>query len=88
MTVTATIDIAAPPSVVRAKFLDFASLPKYHSGFFGSITPLGALEPGNKIRVHFAQAGQTMDSTINVGLIDSFNQTCIMVEQLLIKNTR
>lgn len=66
MTIKATVDIAAPPSVVRDKFLDFASLSKYHNGFFGSITPLGAVEPGNKIRVHFAQAGQTMDATIKV----------------------
>ena len=73
MTITAAIDIAQPPSVVRAKFLDFASLPQYHKGFFGSITPLGALEPGNKIRVHFAQAGQTMDATINVRLMSKSN---------------
>lgn len=66
MTVTSTTDIAAPPSLVRAKFLDFASLPNYHSTFFGSITPLGALEPGNKIRVHFIQAGQKIDATIKV----------------------
>ncbi|RAR05249.1 sec63-like protein [Stemphylium lycopersici] len=61
--VTSSIDIAAPPAVVRAKFLDFASLPQYHTAFFTSVTPLGALEPGQKIRVVFA-AGQSMNAVI------------------------
>jgi hypothetical protein len=66
MTVTASIDIASPPESVRAKFLDFASLPKYHKEFFTSISPLGPVESGNKIRVVFA-SGQTIDASIEVG---------------------
>ncbi|KAF1842608.1 uncharacterized protein K460DRAFT_359187 [Cucurbitaria berberidis CBS 394.84] len=67
MAIAATIDIAAPPEVVRAKFLDFESLPKYHKDFFGSITPLApskSLAPGNKVHVVFAGAGQKMDAII------------------------
>jgi hypothetical protein len=65
MTVTASIDIASPPETVRAKFLDFASLSKYHKGFFTSLSPLGPVESGNKIRVVFS-SGQKMDAPIEV----------------------
>ena len=88
MTVTATIDMAAPPSVVRTKFLDFASLSQYHTGFFGSITPLGALEPGNKIRVHFAQADQTIDAVIKVHMISLQVRLSNLLTDLLDKPTR
>ncbi|KAH7401136.1 hypothetical protein DE146DRAFT_655063 [Phaeosphaeria sp. MPI-PUGE-AT-0046c] len=60
---TASIEIACPPQVVREKFLDFASLPKYHSSFFTSITPLGPLEPKQKIRIVFVGMGK-MEGTI------------------------
>ncbi|CAG5145233.1 uncharacterized protein ALTATR162_LOCUS1677 [Alternaria atra] len=74
MTVTASIDIASPPESVRAKFLDFASLPKYHKGFFTSISPLGPVESGNKIRVVFA-SGQTIDASIEHNTPISFAWT-------------
>ncbi|KAF3921085.1 hypothetical protein AA313_de0206654 [Arthrobotrys entomopaga] len=49
-----TIEIAASPSAVRAKFLDFSQLPNYHpNGFFKSIAPQvpgQPLEPGIKMR--------------------------------------
>jgi hypothetical protein len=65
MTVTASIDIASPPESVRAKFLNFASLPEYHKGFFASLSPLGPAKSGNKIRVVFS-SGQKMDAPIEV----------------------
>ncbi|KAE8441471.1 hypothetical protein EG329_004927 [Mollisiaceae sp. DMI_Dod_QoI] len=50
--VTTQIEIAAPPAVVRAKFLDFSKLPTYHeSGFLkavGPVKPGTPLEPGVK----------------------------------------
>ncbi|KAI1525199.1 hypothetical protein A1F97_10309 [Pyrenophora tritici-repentis] len=61
MPISASIEIAASPKVVRAKFLDFSSLPTYHKGFFGSITALNDnLDPGSKLRVVFQAAGQTI----------------------------
>ncbi|KAI4634843.1 hypothetical protein J4E83_002165 [Alternaria metachromatica] len=74
MTVTASIEIASSPEDVRAKFLDFASLPKYHRGFFASLTPLGPVEPGNKIRVVFS-SGQKMDAPIEHNTPTSFAWT-------------
>jgi hypothetical protein len=65
-TITTTIDIACPPSLARTKFLDFASLPKYHTTHFSSITPLGPLEPGQQVRVQFAKGGLTMTAPIQV----------------------
>ncbi|KAF1948059.1 hypothetical protein EJ02DRAFT_364699 [Clathrospora elynae] len=75
MVVTASIDIAVPPAVVRAKFLDFDSLPKYHTEFFRSITPLGPNKvpsPGTKARVEFSAAGQKMDANILENNPDEF----------------
>ncbi|CAI9636052.1 hypothetical protein GT037_001080 [Alternaria burnsii] len=74
MTVTASIDIASPPETVRAKFLDFASLSKYHKGFFTSLSPLGPVESGNKIRVVFS-SGQQMDAPIEHNTLKSFAWT-------------
>ncbi|KAL1800628.1 hypothetical protein ACET3X_000970 [Alternaria dauci] len=74
MTVTASIDIASSPENVRAKFLDFASLSKYHNGFFASLSPLGAAESGNKIRVVFS-SGQKMDAPIEHNTPKSFAWT-------------
>ncbi|KAI4697466.1 uncharacterized protein J4E84_000596 [Alternaria hordeiaustralica] len=74
MTVTASIDIASSPEAVRAKFLDFASLPKYHKGFFASLTPLGPVEPENKIRVVFS-SGQKMYAPIEHNTPTSFAWT-------------
>ncbi|KAH8732186.1 hypothetical protein GQ44DRAFT_697227 [Phaeosphaeriaceae sp. PMI808] len=58
MTLSASIEIAAPPNVVRQKFLTFDTLPQYHKGFFTTITPLGALEPGNKLAIEFTGMGK------------------------------
>ncbi|KAL2812597.1 hypothetical protein BJX63DRAFT_432494 [Aspergillus granulosus] len=51
---TTSIEINAPPAVVREKFLDFPSLPTYTTGFVHSITPTPAkpphtLVPGDKL---------------------------------------
>ncbi|PWY71781.1 hypothetical protein BO94DRAFT_578646 [Aspergillus sclerotioniger CBS 115572] len=53
--ITTTVEIAAPPSTVRAKFLDFASIPSYTpTGFIRSIVPADnkpptTLQPGDKL---------------------------------------
>ncbi|KAF2022350.1 hypothetical protein BU24DRAFT_363586 [Aaosphaeria arxii CBS 175.79] len=48
-----TIEIAAPPEVVRAKFLDWQQIPNYHpDGFFKTIKPADPskpLEVGDKL---------------------------------------
>ncbi|CAA9966717.1 hypothetical protein P3342_012692 [Pyrenophora teres f. teres] len=65
MPVSASIEIAAPPEAVRAKFLDFSSLPTYHKSFFGSITPINDnLNPDSKLRVVLNAAGQIMEPVI------------------------
>ncbi|KAL3461549.1 hypothetical protein BJX64DRAFT_289162 [Aspergillus heterothallicus] len=51
---TSSIEINASPAVVREKFLDFPSIPKYTTGFVHSITPTPAkaphtLVPGDKL---------------------------------------
>ncbi|KAF2660417.1 hypothetical protein K491DRAFT_589303 [Lophiostoma macrostomum CBS 122681] len=59
----ASIEIAAPPAEVRAKFRDFESLPSYHSGFFKSIgpaTPGKPLEPG-KDKLNVVLEGTTFN---------------------------
>ncbi|KAL3495918.1 hypothetical protein BJX62DRAFT_232805 [Aspergillus germanicus] len=43
--ISTSIEINAPPAVVREKFLDFPSIPTYTSGFVGSITPTPAKDP-------------------------------------------
>ncbi|EAT90315.1 hypothetical protein HBH56_060920 [Parastagonospora nodorum] len=63
MTITANIEIACPPEFVRAKFLEFPSIPTYHTTFFTSITPQGPLESQQKITVVFVGMGK-MDATI------------------------
>lgn len=65
MTVSSTIEIAAPPEVVGAKFLDFSNMQNYHTSFFASIIPLTTLTPGEKIRVTFA-GNYSMDAEILV----------------------
>ncbi|KAF2995696.1 hypothetical protein E8E13_003417 [Curvularia kusanoi] len=58
MSLKASIDIAAPPSAVRAKFLDFASLPTY-THFFESITsphPGTSLSKGDVVDVKLADS--------------------------------
>lgn len=65
MTVSSTIEIAAPPDLVRAKFLDFSNMKTYHTSFFASIVPLTTLTPGEKIRVTFA-GNYSMDAEILV----------------------
>ncbi|EMD85408.1 hypothetical protein COCC4DRAFT_181063 [Bipolaris maydis ATCC 48331] len=75
MSIVTTIDIAAPPSQVRDKFLDFASLSKWHSSFFSSITPHGTLEPGQKLLVHFATGGQKMNPVIQQNTPTTFAWT-------------
>ncbi|KAK6523169.1 hypothetical protein TWF694_006064 [Orbilia ellipsospora] len=61
-----TIEIAAPPSTVRAKFLDFSQIPKYHpNGFFKSIAPLvpgQPLEPG--LKMHNELDGMTIEPVL------------------------
>ncbi|PYI09597.1 hypothetical protein BO78DRAFT_394805 [Aspergillus sclerotiicarbonarius CBS 121057] len=53
--VTTTVEIAASPSTVREKFLDFASIPKYTpTGFIRAIVPADnkapmTLQPGDKL---------------------------------------
>ncbi|KAF1837013.1 hypothetical protein BDW02DRAFT_645665 [Decorospora gaudefroyi] len=74
-TIQSSIDIAAPPAVVREKFLDFATLPTYHTTFFHSITPLGPLIPPKKIRVEFSATGQKMDAVINENTPEAFTWT-------------
>ncbi|CAO2658224.1 Nn.00g059470.m01.CDS01 [Neocucurbitaria sp. VM-36] len=67
MNITSGIDVATPPEVVRAKFLDLESLPRYRQAFFGSINPLAptkSLEPGHKVRVAFSAVGQNKDAEI------------------------
>ncbi|KAL2844592.1 hypothetical protein BJY01DRAFT_248101 [Aspergillus pseudoustus] len=46
---TTSIEINAPPAVVREKFLDFPSIPKYTTGFVHSITPTPAKPPASLI---------------------------------------
>ncbi|KAL5118085.1 hypothetical protein ACEQ8H_004074 [Pleosporales sp. CAS-2024a] len=62
---TASIEIACSPDIVRAKFLDFSSIPQYHSTFFLSMTPArsGNLVPGEKMDVQLVGMG-TMEPTI------------------------
>ncbi|KAF2025977.1 hypothetical protein EK21DRAFT_116266 [Setomelanomma holmii] len=58
MPISSSIEIASPPQLVREKFLDFPSLPTYHSGtFFKSITTQTTLEPRSKLTVVFASMG-------------------------------
>jgi len=60
-----SIEIAAPPTVVREKFLDFSQIPKYSSGFFKSVAPKvpgTALEPG--VLLETTIAGTTITPTI------------------------
>ncbi|PVH83752.1 hypothetical protein DL98DRAFT_652215 [Cadophora sp. DSE1049] len=53
-TISASIEIAAAPATVRAKFLDFGNLPKYHkNGVFVSLgpkTPGQALDKGTVMK--------------------------------------
>ncbi|KAG4442826.1 hypothetical protein IFR05_001707 [Cadophora sp. M221] len=46
-TVSSSIEIAAPPAKVRARFLDFESIPKYHSN--GAFVSLGPKIPGQPL---------------------------------------
>ncbi|KKK23471.1 hypothetical protein ARAM_003975 [Aspergillus rambellii] len=54
--VSATTEIAAPPATVRAKLLDFKSIPTYSpNGFIRSITPVAdklppSLEAGDQLK--------------------------------------
>ncbi|KAJ0416503.1 hypothetical protein BJY00DRAFT_316752 [Aspergillus carlsbadensis] len=52
--INTSIEINAPPAVVREKFLDFSSIPTYTKGFVHSIIPTPAkppssLVPGDKL---------------------------------------
>ncbi|KAJ4984375.1 activator of hsp90 ATPase 1 family protein [Stagonosporopsis vannaccii] len=58
MSLKASIEIAAPPEVVRAKFLDFAAIPSYTKAF-ESITapkPGAELSKGEKVVVKLANS--------------------------------
>ncbi|KAH9203962.1 hypothetical protein DL95DRAFT_250201, partial [Leptodontidium sp. 2 PMI_412] len=63
---TTQIEIAAPPAVVREKFLQFDQIPKYSpNGFFISLGPLvpgKALEPG--VKMHNVLRGATLEAVV------------------------
>ncbi|GKZ36195.1 hypothetical protein AbraIFM66950_007191 [Aspergillus brasiliensis] len=61
-TVTTSVEIAAPPEVVRDKFLDFSALPVYSpSGFLQRIVP------GNDKPAAHLQAGDRLTCAVNYG---------------------
>ncbi|KAL3258396.1 hypothetical protein ABHI18_006073 [Aspergillus niger] len=61
-TITTSVEIAAPPGVVRDKFLDFAALPTYSpSGFIRHISSVIDKPPTH------LQAGDRLNCTVNYG---------------------
>ncbi|KAF2627272.1 hypothetical protein BU25DRAFT_368125 [Macroventuria anomochaeta] len=58
MSLKASIEIAAPPSAVRAKFLDFTSLPSYTRAFESITSPKPGTElvKGDKVSVKLANS--------------------------------
>ncbi|RDH29019.1 hypothetical protein BDQ94DRAFT_151217 [Aspergillus welwitschiae] len=61
-TITTSVEIAAPPGVVRDKFLDFAALPTYSpSGFIRHISSVTDKPPTQ------LQAGDRLNCTVNYG---------------------
>ncbi|OSS44750.1 hypothetical protein B5807_10741 [Epicoccum nigrum] len=58
MSLKASIDIAAPPAAVRAKFLDFAALPSYTRAFesIASPRPGTELAKGDSVTVKLANS--------------------------------
>jgi len=78
------IEIAAPPSIVREKFLQFEQIPTYSpNGFFKWLGPTeknAPLEPGT--RMHNVLEGMVIDPIILVSpfyshlLIDSIENRC------------
>ncbi|KAH8810932.1 hypothetical protein F5884DRAFT_780796 [Xylogone sp. PMI_703] len=61
--ISTTIEISAPPTVVREKFLDFSQIPTYHpNGFFRS---LGPAKPDRPLEV-----GAVMHNVLEMGTFD------------------
>ncbi|CZT01914.1 uncharacterized protein RAG0_09304 [Rhynchosporium agropyri] len=63
--VPSSIEIAAPPAKVRAKFLDFESLPRYHKN--GAFVFLGIKTPGQPL-----EKGAIMKNVLKGGTFHPF----------------
>ncbi|PVH70419.1 hypothetical protein DL98DRAFT_136342 [Cadophora sp. DSE1049] len=80
MSVTTSIDITAPPAVVREKFLDFPSIPKYTpNGFIRSIAPSTLrttpkdLQPGDKLDCVLRYGKTSISTTVVVNNPELFS---------------
>jgi hypothetical protein len=56
------------------QFLDFSTLPSYHSSFFTSVTPRGPLEPNQLVTIVFVSMGK-MDAVVNTNTPSTFTWT-------------